>query len=112
MRELRHDFRAVYHVAYDDVPTDEAIDLIETLPDGSLYVAATFPERAWSEERQLATDVCDTLWWLIWATAMDHEKAAEPPRTPRPEDLVRQAAGAERRRSARERLENARREEA
>lgn len=30
---------------------------MDGLPDGSMYVRATCPERRWSEERELATDI-------------------------------------------------------
>ena len=51
LRDLRHDFRAYYHVAYEDVPVAEAVDLIATLPDGSRVASALSPSRAWSPER-------------------------------------------------------------
>ena len=93
------------------MPTPEALDLIATLPDGSRYVAAMFPTRAWSEMRSLTADICDAISWLTWATAMDHDKVSEPPRIMRPADRAIQTMVRERHRSAREKLENARREE-
>ncbi|MBR3318769.1 MAG: hypothetical protein IKG21_13215 [Atopobiaceae bacterium] len=106
MRELRHDFRTCYHVAYDDVPVAEAIDLIRSLPDGSLYVAATEPERAWSELKQRTADVVDAIWLLVWANSMDHEKMPEPQRVTRPKDVAARQRQRERQRRAREVLEN------
>lgn len=87
MRELRHDFRRIYHVAYDEVPTDEATDLVCTLPDGSLYVSAVDPSRRWGEARTLAADVLDAIAHLTWAMAYDHEKVPHPPTLTRPADV-------------------------
>lgn len=39
----------------------ECLDLVNGLPDGSMYVRATCPERRWSEERELATDICQAV---------------------------------------------------
>lgn len=39
----------------------ECLDLVSGLPDGSLYVRATCPERAWSEARALTTDVREAI---------------------------------------------------
>ena len=61
MRELRADFRHWYHVRYEDVAADEAIDLILSLPMGSMYLAALSPYWAWGEERNAIADVCDLL---------------------------------------------------
>ena len=97
---------------YEDVDVDEAIDLIATLPDGSLYVAATNPARSWSERRTLAADVVDAVMWLTWALAMDHEKVTEPPKIIRPVDTLRIAAKEQRRKRAVRILRTARRKEA
>ncbi|MGN0056477.1 MAG: hypothetical protein ACI360_08590 [Atopobiaceae bacterium] len=53
MRELRHDFRAYYHVGYDDVEVAEAVDLIMTLPPGSLYRASLNPHAALGDAVEL-----------------------------------------------------------
>ena len=88
---MRHDFRRVYGVSYDEVPTEEALDLIATLPQGSRFVAATDPLRAWSDERHLAMDVVDGLSIVAWRLGtwpgMD-----EPPRVTRPRDALARAA--------------------
>lgn len=88
MRELRHDFRAVYRLRYEDVPTAEAIDLIKTLPPGSMYVAATDPLRAWSESRHHAADVVDALSVVAWTLGAYDETVTEPPRVTRPRDVL------------------------
>ena len=61
LRELRHDFRAYYHCRYDDVDPDEAVDLIATLPQGSLYRASLDPHLAWSDERHDLADIKDLI---------------------------------------------------
>ena len=96
---------------YDDVEADEAIDLIATLPDGALYVAAMDPSRSWSERRTLAADVVDALYWLTWALAIKHDEVPEPPRVTRPADVLRQRERAERRKRATRALRTANREE-
>ena len=48
-------------MTYDDVPTDEAIDLIATLPDGSLFAAALSPYRAWSDETEQRAQIVDEI---------------------------------------------------
>lgn len=108
MRELRHDFRHHYHVAYEDVPTDEAIDLIGMLPDGSRYVSATDPTRTWDRARHDTADVVDAIWFLTWAMAYDHEKMPEPMRVVRPMDVAIRKRQRERSRRAREILESTR----
>lgn len=91
MRELRHDFRAVYRVSYDEVPTDEAIDLIMTLPErGSLWRAAKgSPDAAWSEIRHVGADIVDAITARMWQAA--GAPGEQPPRTQRPSDIVEAA---------------------
>lgn len=88
MRELRHDFRAVYHVAYDDVPAGEAIDLIETLPLGSAYMAATDPCAAWTDERRALADIKDAVRACLRRLSGDRS-AIRFPSSERPEDGAR-----------------------
>ncbi|WP_165247471.1 hypothetical protein [Adlercreutzia sp. ZJ141] len=88
MRELRHDFRRVYGVSYDEVPTDEAIDLVLTLPPGSLYVRVTRPQDSWPEWRHAAADIQDELWRIAYAQA---GVKSNPPQTFRPADIVENA---------------------
>ncbi len=65
VRELRHDFRHWYHVSYDEVPLDEALDLARMLPDGSAYKSALDPHRAWTNEEHLLADICDQVSRMI-----------------------------------------------
>ncbi len=108
MRELRHDFRAVYGTSYDSVPTDEAIDLIKTLPDGSLYVCATEPLRSWTPERHRFADVVDAINHLTWAAYYNHDKVPYPPTTVRPADVAAREAQRKRRKRAIDKLNNTR----
>lgn len=64
----------------------ECLDLVDGLPNGSAYVRATCPERAWSEARDLATDIQQ-------AILDTHEAACGVPREertriPRPYDAL------------------------
>lgn len=95
MRELRCDFRRYYGCSYDEVPVEECLDLVWGLPDGSLYVAATCPPRAWSEQRQLAADIREAAAGM-WPRGLIDEGGA-PSRLPRPWDaeLERLAAAGE-----------------
>lgn len=56
---LRHDFRATYGCSYDEVPTDEAIDLVRTLGPGSLYRASLDPRDGWTNQEHQLADVAD-----------------------------------------------------
>ena len=91
MRELRHDFRAFYHVAYDEVGNDEAIDLVATLPAGSLYRASLGYEGEWGEEQYFRAEVVDMLHAINWRLANCPEDMT-PVRLPRPGDAAREAA--------------------
>lgn len=110
MRELRHDFRATYHVAYEDVPADEAVDLIETLPAGSLWRSSLVEFGEWDEAREGRADVVDMLWKLMQLVATGSTEGA--PQVTRPGDLRARRADAERAREVRERMRNTRWEEA
>lgn len=61
MRLLRHDFRVYYGVRYEDVDAHEAVDLINTLPMGSLWRADNSTEAEWSDERYLFTRIQNLL---------------------------------------------------
>ena len=108
LRELRHDFRHYYHVGYDEVDVEEAVDLALTLPPGSLYVARTRPELSWSEARETAADIRDDMAALAYAL----RGAADPPKVVRPRDVVELRRAAERSREARRRIEETAWEEA
>lgn len=77
---------------------------MRTLPDGSLTVAALHPERSWTQERQSAADIVDSVYAA--ATALCGGKASEAPRVPRPRDVAAAGAAAERAESVRARIEN------
>ena len=77
---------------------------MRTLPDGSLTVAALHPERSWTQERQSAADIVDSVYAA--ATALCGGKASEAPRVPRPRDVAAAGAAAERAASVRARIEN------
>lgn len=101
LRELRHDFRAVYHVAYDDVPAGEAIDLILTLPAGSMYAAAKNPCMAWSDDRRAVADLRDLVRACLLRLSGDRSTLRFP-LSARPEDEARA-------KEERERVSNAQR---
>ena len=105
---LRHDFRACYHVRYEDVCASEAVDLIKTLPSGSLYVRETQPARAWPEWREALADMRDDMRALVYAL----RGIEDFPHVVRPADIVLRAAAADRSASVRERIEQAEWEEA
>lgn len=77
---------------------------MRTLPDGALTVAALHPERSWTQERQSAADIVDSVYAA--ATALCGGKASEAPRVPRPRDVAAAGAAAERAASVRDRIEN------
>lgn len=85
MRELRSDFRAVYHCAYDDVPTDEAIDLIQTLPDGSRYLSTLDPRHAWTLGEKRLADIQDSIQAFIQMES-DKRTTEGAPKVARPWD--------------------------
>lgn len=84
LRELRHDFRRYYHVAYEDVPADEAIDLVLSLPNGARLVARMDPARSWPDWRDALADVQDTMLAAIFAT----RGIADAPTVPRPRTAI------------------------
>lgn len=61
MRELRHDFRRVYGCRYEDVDPEEAIDLIMTLPRGSLWRSAQIEYGEWDDAKESSADVVDAI---------------------------------------------------
>ena len=106
MAELRHDFRHYYGCSYDAVPTREALDLIDMLPDGSKWVAKTYPLRAWSPERQRYADVLDAIYELTWGLIYNREVVPQPPRVVRPADELARREAAERKERIRRQLES------
>lgn len=77
---------------------------MRTLPDGSLTVAALHPERSWTQERQSAADIVDSVYAA--ATALLGGRSSDAPRVPRPRDVAAAGAAAERAASVRARIEN------
>jgi len=110
--QLRRDFRRYYHVSYDEVDPEEAVDLLLGLPDGSEYVAARCLARSWSPERRVGADIVDAVRELTWALAYDRSKCPEPPRVLRPEQLAARMEERGRAATARERIERGEWEEA
>ena len=92
----------MYGCAYDEVPADEALDLVLTLPPGSRYVRSRHPEHAWPEWRHAVADLQDDLWAIAFAQA---GVQSESPRTPRPADAAERRRAAARARSAKEAIE-------
>lgn len=107
LRELRHDFRAVYHISYDEVPACEAVDLITTLPPGSMYVSATNPYGTWTEERRALADIHDAIIACLRRLGGDRS-TIQFPISSRPEDKVRAKMERERVSSARRRIDDTR----
>ena len=103
---LRHDFRAVYGCSYDEVPVEEAIDLIRTLPDGCEYVASVDPARSWTGMRHAIADIEDIL-YRAYFTSKDG-----PPHVIRPAEMVEMQRKKQRARSVRRQLEDTEWEEA
>lgn len=104
VRQLRHDFRAVYHVSYDEVPADEAVDLILTLPRGSLWRASRMEFGEWTDEEERHAELVDEVERLIALLARGTTEGAQ--RVTRPADLRARKADAERARSVRERIQS------
>lgn len=111
---LRHDFRRYYGCCYDEVPADEAADLVAMLPSGSAYVASRWPERGWSREQEDMATLIDELWqmalYVRGASLEDAVKAA--PKVERPETRVATQRAKERAREVKARIESTRWEEA
>lgn len=59
---------------------DECLDLVSGLPDGSMFVSASAPSRSWSERRQLANDIMDTMSdiWQARCGVEPHERQRRP----------------------------------
>lgn len=102
VRELRHDFRALYHVSYDEVPTDEAVDLVLTLPRGSLWRSSREEFGEWTDEEERHAEVIDEVERLIRLIATGTTEGSQ--RLTRPADLRARKADSERARSVRERI--------
>lgn len=110
MRELRHDFRALYGASYDDVPTDEAIDLVMTLPQGSRYRAAVDSSAGWSGGQHQMANVIDLLMVINWRL-MGCPSLYRPEPLERPGDRERLMRSRRRARAVNEKIEGTRWEE-
>lgn len=104
MRELRHDFRRVYGVAYDDVPTDEAVDLVLTLPRGSLWRSSRRPFGEWTDEDERAADVMDAFSRFMTLYATGSTEGAQT--VTRPADMEAASAERDRAKRAKDLIEN------
>lgn len=102
MRELRHDFRRYYGCSYDSVEPGEAVDLVLTLPRGSLYRSSLSPYGEWDDARESAADVVDAIYALIAYQARGTTKDA--PKLTRPSDMEARDAAAKRSREVRRRI--------
>lgn len=103
MAELRHDFRRWYGCSYDEVGPEEAIDLIRTLPRGSLWRSAQMEFGELTDEEELAAQIQDRIYQLMQLIATRTTEGA--PRVTRPHDMRERKRAAERAREARRRLE-------
>ncbi len=103
VRELRADFRETYHVAYDDVPVEEAIDLALALPAGSRFRAANSPASGWTRKDYMLANAVDLLTVLCWRAA-GSPQANRPEPMERPGDAAAREAARERARATRERI--------
>lgn len=75
------------------------------LPDGSAYVRATAPARAWNQEQHNTADLVDTLWEIQALRAgKDPSKA---PHIRRPAQIAAAAEARSRARRAKNLIENA-----
>lgn len=92
------------------MPTDEAIDLVLTLPRGSMWRSAQVEFGEWGEARENAADVVDAIWALIGLLSSARTTEGAPTVT-RPSDLRERKAARERAASVRERIENTKWEE-
>lgn len=77
------------------MPTDEAIDLVLTLPRGSLWRSAQLEFGEWDEAREGVADVVDAIWALISLLSVARTTEGAP-RVTRPSDLRERKAARER----------------
>lgn len=95
----------MYHVAYEEVPVDEAIDLITTLPKGSLWRSSQVEFGEWDESREGVADIVDAVWALT--SLLSSRRTTEgAPRVTRPADLRDRKAARDRAARVRETIRN------
>lgn len=80
--ELRHDFRREYGTRYEDVPTDEAIDLVRTLGPWTDYMSSVAGYRGWEPMEYRLADLTDAVLRLthMLSDARTTEGASTVPR--------------------------------
>lgn len=81
---------------YEEVEPDEAIDLVFTLPRGSMLVSALHPELSWSLEREAIADLQDTIYEVFIGGGR---------RVMRPKDVIAQRAATEKARNTKRTIE-------
>lgn len=90
---------------------DEAIDLVLTLPRGSMWRSSQVEFGEWDEAREGFADVVDAVWALI--SLMSSKGTTEgAPSVTRPSDMRERKAARERAASVRKRIAETRWEEA
>lgn len=104
MRQLRHDFRHYYHCCYDQVDSDEALDLIFMLPQGTRFRASQNEVYSWSDLEHFLANIQDAIYQL--ACFGSGIPADEIPRVTRPVDIAARKKAHEKRIQARKRIEN------
>ena len=92
------------------MPTDEAIDLVLTLPAGSLWRASLRPEDAWGDRDYMLANAVDLLNLINWRLAMCPGSA--PERLERPGDRQKREQAARKVSRVRRILEETKWEEA
>lgn len=75
---------------------EEALDLIRTLPRGSMYVSKLYPQFSWSKEREAIADLQDTLLRFLYG---------EGARVIRPGDIAAQKQAAAKAKQTKKRIE-------
>lgn len=105
LAELRHDFRREYGTRYDDVPTDEAIDLVRTLGPWTAYASAVAGYRGWEPVEHRLADLTDSVLRLTHMLS-DARTTEGAPTVPRPGSGKRAAEAKKRAARAREYIEN------
>lgn len=103
MRELRHDFRHYYGCSYDSVESDEALDLIRMLPEGTAFRAKQNYAYSWSKVEHSLANIQDALYQVAFMGS--GKQPDEVPRVTRPADIVARRKANEKRIKARKRLE-------
>lgn len=83
---------------------DEAIDLVLTLPRGSMWRSAQVEFGEWDDARENAADVVDAIWALISLLSSARTTEGAPSVT-RPSDMRARKEARERAASVRKRIE-------